>query len=104
MFNTLTSCIAALVFAHAVSAALVTEGQASESVDMRDFSCNQYLSAHPETQQNILFWVDGYLSHASSNLVVLFDGLDDYHRVIVETCQDDPRQPLSDLFVAPEKT
>jgi HdeA/HdeB family len=100
MFNKLFSTVAAIAVAGAIATSLTVSSQAAETLDMSAFSCNQYLSSPEDAQLAVLYWLDGYLSHRQSNLMIDSDDLIANHQFLTEFCQADPRQPIVEFIVS----
>jgi hypothetical protein len=100
MFNKLSSTVAAIAVAGVIAASVTASSQAAETLDMNAFSCNQYLSSPEDAQLAVLYWLDGYLSHRQSNLMLDTDYLVANHEYLAEFCQADPRQPIVEFIIS----
>ncbi|MEM7120305.1 MAG: HdeA/HdeB family chaperone [Pseudomonadota bacterium] len=96
MFNKLTNTIAAIGLASVVSGAAIS-AQASDSLDMAAFSCGDYVSLSTDDQSYIVFWIDGYLSHKTANLVIDFETIGFNINDLHDICRDRPADSVVDI-------
>jgi hypothetical protein len=100
MLNKMASFFTVVGIAGVLSTASVASSQAAETMDMTTFSCNQFMSSSVDSQDLVLFWLDGYLSHKTSNLVITFDHLDDNYWYLADACEGQPNTPVIDALLA----
>ena len=84
MLNKFANTVAALGLASIV-AGFALSAHAGETTDMAQFTCGDYLDLAPEDQATVIYWLDGYLSHKTSNLVIDFATLGEYGLEPVDT-------------------
>lgn len=70
---------------------------AGEKIDMAELTCKQFLADQDGIVPTI-FWVDGYLSHASGNTVIDPDELIANVKSIAEQCADEPDKKIIDML------
>jgi len=99
MFNKISSFLTVVGIAGVLSTASAASSQAAETMDMTTFSCNQFMSSSIDAQDLVLFWLDGYLSHKTSNLVITFDDLDTNYWYLADVCDGRPNTPVIDALL-----
>ncbi len=70
---------------------------AGDKVDMANVTCQQFL-ADQDGLLPTLFWIDGYLSHASGNTEIDPDQLVQNAKDIAASCQSEPDKKVMDLL------
>jgi hypothetical protein len=96
MLNKFANTVAALGLASIV-AGFALSAHAGETTDMAQFTCGDYLDLAPEDQATVIYWLDGYLSHKTSNLVIDFSTIQENIEILYDTCWDYQKVPVVDL-------
>ena len=88
-----------MIVALAVLGGLVTRGPASAASEKKQvdrITCEEFLAMDPDTQQRIVYWVDGY--RVAKGEVVLgsvaFDKFDRPIAALVDDCKATPKETL----------
>ncbi|MEM7120306.1 MAG: HdeA/HdeB family chaperone [Pseudomonadota bacterium] len=100
MSKMISSFVAIAGVAGVLSTGFVASSQAAETVDMGAYSCSDYLNASIEDQDLVLLWIDGYLSHKTSDLVISSAAMTKNHAYVEIACADQPSAPVIDVLLS----
>lgn len=70
----------------------------AEEYNMNTLTCQEFVNqSSAEEMVYIMFWIDGYMSHAQNNTVINDDELAQNLETLIEHCQQNPSSKVMDL-------
>lgn len=89
-----------LFFAAALlaSAAVFAQDSPPTRVDMRSYTCDEFLKEQQYGMVLALFWLDGYASGKSGNTLLDSQLFDRYGEIMIRQCTKTPKAKVLDVF------